>query len=218
MTTTVPAVFAFTPSAGTTSASTSAGIRSASAVDHREEGRSIERLSRIIFALNACAAASGILFLSLGLLPSDDRFFVWYFALFAIGLSCAVTVMIKSLAGGFGTVAYGAAERHARLNRLLAPFDSFWLLFFGLLCFISGAACGLVALSTSPGANAAAPADLRSVQPALTQAAAGYWEDELASAMLAGDQRSFLDSCDRLTDLNIRPRICDFNAGRQQGS
>jgi hypothetical protein len=45
----------------------------------------------------------------------------------------------------------------------------------------------------------------------------GYWEEELASAMLAGDPLRFLQSCDRLDELQIRPEICDLNAARNYG-
>jgi hypothetical protein len=177
-----------------------------------------ERLARNIFALNSLAAATVVVFLALGLLPFDDKTFVAYLTLFVSGVTCATLAMMKDLSGSTGVSARGKTTSLARLRRSWGNAGAFWLLFFGLFCFVSGTACGLVALSASPtdGVAMVQPA-AGAAQPALTGAAVGYWEEELASAMLAGDQLRFLQSCDRLGDLQMRPEICDLNAARRHG-
>jgi hypothetical protein len=177
-----------------------------------------ERLARSIFALNSLAAATVVVFLVLGLLPSYDKSFVAYLTLFVSGLTCAALAMMTDLSASTGGSG-GRATSLGRLRRSCGQVSAFWLLFFGLLCFVSGAASGLVALSTSPtdGVSMAQPG-AGAAQPALTGAAVGYWEEELTSAMLAGDQLRFLQSCDRLDDLQMRPEICNLNAAPHQGS
>ena len=177
-----------------------------------------ERLARNIFALNALAAATVVIFLTLGLLPFYDKSFVAYLTLFLSGLTCATLAMLRDLSAGTGTSGHGRATALSRLRRSFGNVGAFWLLFFGLFCFVSGAAAGLVALFTSPteGLSGVQPA-AGAAQPALTGAAVGYWEEELASAMLAGDQLRFLQSCERLDDLQMRPGICDLNAARHRG-
>jgi hypothetical protein len=178
-----------------------------------------ERLARNIFALNSLAAAAVVVFLASGLLPSNDKSFVAYLALFVSGLTCAALAMMTDLSGSTGASGYRRPTSLGRLRRSCGELGAFWLLFFGLLCFVSGAACGLVALSTSPTDGVStAQAGADAAQPALTGAAVGYWEEELTSAMLAGDQLRFLQSCDRLDDLQTRPGICNLNAARHQGS
>jgi hypothetical protein len=176
-----------------------------------------ERLARNIFALNALAAATVVIFLALGLLPFYDKSFVAYLTLFLSGLTCATLAMLRDLSAGTRPSGQGTTAL-SRLRRSFGNVGAFWLLFFGLFCFVSGAAAGLVALVTSPtdGLSMVQPA-AGAAQPALTGAAVGYWEEELADAMLAGDQLRFLQSCDRLDDLQMRPGICDLNAARHQG-
>ncbi|HSA81152.1 MAG TPA: hypothetical protein VLE23_10030 [Geminicoccaceae bacterium] len=178
-----------------------------------------ERLARNIFALNALAAATVVAFLALGLLPFYDKSFVAYLTLFLSGLTCATLAMLRDLSAGPGTSDRGSITPLSRLRRSFGNVGAFWLLFFGLFCFVAGAASGVVALFTSPtdGLSLVQPA-AGIAQPALRGAAVGYWEEELASAMLAGDQPRFLQSCDRLADLQMRPGICDLNAVRHQGS
>ena len=174
-----------------------------------------ERLARNIFALNSLAAATVVIFLALGLLPFYDKSFVAYLGLFVLGVTCAVLAMMRGLSDATGASGHGG-----RLRRSFGGAGAFWLPFFGLFCFVSGTACGLVALSTSPadGVAMVQPA-AGAAQPALTGAAVGYWEEELAGAMLAGDQLRFLRSCDRLDDLQVRPEICDLNPpARHPGS
>jgi hypothetical protein len=177
-----------------------------------------ERLARNIFALNSLAAATVVVFLALGLLPFYDKSFVAYLTLFVTGLTCATLALMRGLSGGTDGSAQGRAKPLARLRRSFGNAGAFWLLFFGLFCFVSGTACALVALSTAPGDSVAMvqPA-AGAAQPALTGAAVGYWEEELASALLAGDQPRFLRSCDRLDDLLMRPEICDLSARRHGG-
>jgi hypothetical protein len=177
-----------------------------------------ERLARNIFALNSLAAATVVIFLALGLLPFYDKTFVAYLALFVSGLTCATWAMMRDLPGSNGASAHGRTTSLGGWRRSPGDAGAFWLLFFGLFCFVSGTACGLVALSTSPTDGVAMVQPAAGVaQPALTGAAVGYWEEELASAMLAGDQLRFLQSCDRLDDLQMRPEICDLNAARRHG-
>jgi hypothetical protein len=178
-----------------------------------------ERLARNVFALNGLAAATVVIFLALGLLPFSDKSFVAYLTLFVSGLTFATLAMMRDLSGSTGAPGYRGRTSLGRLRRSFGNVGAFWLLFFGLFCFVSGAACGLVALSTSPtdGVAMVQPA-AGATQPALTGAAVGYWEEELASAMLAGDPLRFLQSCDRLDELQMRPEICDLNAARHHGS
>ena len=178
-----------------------------------------ERLARNIFAFNSLAAATVVAFLALDLLPSHDKSFVAYLALFVSGLTCATLVMMMNSSGNSGASSYRRSTSLGRWRRSFGHVGIFWLLFFGLLCFVSGSACGLVALSTSStdGVSKARPT-AAAAQPALTGAAVGFWEEELTSAMLAGDQPRFLQSCHRLHDLQMRPKICNLNAARRQGS
>ena len=184
-----------------------------------EAGERAERLARNIFVLNGLAAAAVVVFLALGLLPLDDKSFVAYLTLFASGLTCAALAMMRGLSDGAGASARGEITAFGRLCRSIGRAGAFWLLFFGLFCFVSGTACSLVALSLAPtdGPAMAQPAT-GAAPPALTGAAAGYWEEELAGAMLAGNQPRFLQSCDRLDDLRMRPEICNLNAVRRRGS
>jgi hypothetical protein len=206
MVTTVPAIYS--PSL----------VDSASEIANEARERS-ERLARNIFALNSLAAATVVVFLALGLLPSYDKSFVAYLTLFVAGLTFATLAMMTDLSGSSGATGHRRPMSLGQLRRSFGHFGAFWLLFFGLLCFVSGAASGLVALSTSPtdGVSTAQPG-AGAAQPALTGAAVGYWEEELASAMLGGDQLRFLQSCNRLEDLQMRPEICNLNAARHQGS
>lgn len=175
-----------------------------------------ERLTQNLVVMNGGAAVAVLGLLWAGIVLPFDRVVFWYLALFVLGLSCALLAMLNDLAKLHDHLPFEQSRWLIGLKRILKEVDSFWLLFFGLFSFVLGAACALIALSTSTavGMSTTAPA-AGPAPPALTQAAVGYWESELVDAMLAGDRGLFLASCVSLTELEVRPGICDLSDRRR---
>lgn len=173
------------------------------------------RLTQNLIVMNGAAAVAVLGFLWAGAALTFDRFAIWYLALFVLGLSCALLAMLNDLAKVYEDLPFEQSRWLVGLRRVLRGIDSFWLLFFGLFSFVFGAACALIALSTAPAASMSPTFPAAGPAPSLSQAAVGYWESELASAMLAGDRGLFLASCTSLTELQVRPEICDLRVRRQ---
>ena len=175
-----------------------------------------ERLTQNLVVMNGGAAVAVLGLLWAGIVLPFDRVVFWYLALFVLGLSCSMLAMLNDLAKLHDHLPFEQSRWLTGLKGMLKEVDSFWLLFFGLFSFVLGAACALIALSTSTavGMSTTAPA-AGPAPPALTQAAVGYWESELVDAMLAGDRGLFLASCVSLTELEVRPGICDLSHPRR---
>jgi hypothetical protein len=147
-----------------------------------------------------------------------------FLAPFVLGVACALLAMLVDLSRWDEVRPLGQSRWLIWLRRAVGRIDGFWLLFFGLLSFVVGAAGALIALATAPAASTSVPGQVAAMSaapaagpapPALTQAAVGYWESELARALLAGDRGLFLASCASLTELHARSGICDLGGRRR---
>lgn len=169
------------------------------------------RLCQNLVVMNGAAAALMLGLVWAGVGVPFDGFAVGYLALFVLGLSSALLAMLNDLARLDHGPPFEQAGWLRGARTILERVGSFRLLFGALFCFVFGAACALIALSTAPAAGSSIPVPAAGPTPAaLTRAAVGYWEGRLAEAMLAGDRAGFAESCASLTALDLRPGICDL--------